>query len=737
MKVIIWLACTFLVSAVQAQLKGVVYGSTENDKKPLYGAKIILLSSGGRVISDEEGKFELILPKTLPDTLVVSAMGYFPDTIVVDKKDRFIYLEVVLFSEQLLPEVLVTVRKETKSISRLKTLAVEEIGEGELRKAACCNLSESFETNASVDVNMTDAVSGAKQIQMMGLEGVYTQMQFENIPFLNGLESSHGLTSLPGTWIESIQITKGSGTVVNGYESMAGLINIELKKPTEMESFYVNFYGNRTGRSELNLHSGFNLSEKWTSGIFVHGSVMPFEMDENKDGFRDMPVGNNLAFLNRYDYRGSKMEAQFGISAYADNKIGGQIDAIRRDSAMFYNVGLNARHISAFAKTGFFMKKPGRSVGIVYNYKHQEQDSEFGLRKFTGVQDRGYVNVIYDGLIQTTIHKYKIGTNLVIDQITQALDSLSDDRTQIVPGVFAEYTYTGLRLSAVVGARIDHHNQYGIQTASRVHLKYILTEYTDLRVTAGKGWRVPNYMIDNISLMATSRNWVIPDTIVPEVSWNIGGSIIHEMKWFKRKSTIAVDYYYTFFENQLISDQDKDPALIYFSNIDGLSFSHSFQSELSFTPLVNFDIRLAYKYLDVQSRFGDVVQDRVMIPKHRGFVNFAYRTRNKRWEYDLTCSVFGSSRLPLVELAPGELSTQNQSEVWPMIGAQITHVYKKFDFYLGGENLANYRQKDPIIDADQPFSPYFNATRVWAPIFGMNVYFGIRYKIDRKVENKK
>lgn len=730
--------CVLFLGTVNAQVKGIIYGSDKKGKTPIYGAKVRLLHAKTGAVTDEDGKFEIVLPRELPDTMVFTAMGYYPDTIVVDKKDRFISFEVVLYSDQLLPEIVISVKKGTHTISRLKTLQVEEIGEGELRKAACCNLSESFETNASVDVNITDAVSGAKKIMMMGLDGVYTQIQMENIPYLRGLESSYGLNSMPGTWIQSIQITKGTGNVVNGYESMAGLVNLELKKPHDMESLYLNAYVNRMGRTELNFNSGFHLNKKWTSGWFAHASSHPIEMDWNNDGFRDMPNGYNTAVLNRYHYEGKKMEAQFGVNAYLDYKEGGQVNAIRNGISDFYNVIIDSKHIDAFAKTGFFMKKPGHSIGVVYNAKYQTVDATFGLRSFTGTETRGYINAIYDGIIGTTIHKYKFGVSGVYSDITQKIqqDSLQNDRLEIVPGVFGEYTYSGIRLSAVVGARGDYHNLFGFQFSPRVHLKYLLTEYTDLRFTVGKGWRVPNYMIDNISLLATSRSWVAPDTIMPEVSWNIGGSIVHEFKMFKQKANITLDFYHTNFENQLIVDRDEDVNMIVFRNLQNGSYSNSFQAELSFSPSRTIDLRFAYKYLDVKAKYGGVMQQKVMIPKHRGFFNFGYKTRNKKWEYDLTCSVFGESRLPMVALPDSTLSTDNFSSVFPMLSSQITYVYKRWDFYLGGENLLNYTQKNPIINSSNPFSSTFNGTRIWAPVYGINVYAGIRFKIERKKEEE-
>jgi outer membrane receptor protein involved in Fe transport len=266
--------------------------------------------------------------------LIISAVGYISDSIPVNKNDRFIALDITLFSEKILPEVIIEYRKKSHGISKMKTLHVEELTSAELRKAACCNLSESFETNASVDVNITDAVSGAKKIRMMGLDGVYTQIQMENIPYLRGLESSFGLNSLPGTWIESIQITKGTGTVVNGFESMAGLVNLELKKPSEMERLFVNGYQNIFGRSELNLNAGQVLNEKWSTGTFAHASSVYGNIDHNMDNFRDLPMGDNLALVNRWSFQGKKMESQFGFNVYQDRKVGGQTSFKRENANM-------------------------------------------------------------------------------------------------------------------------------------------------------------------------------------------------------------------------------------------------------------------------------------------------------------------------------------------------------------------------------------------------------------------
>jgi outer membrane receptor for ferrienterochelin and colicins len=732
MKNIITFVVVLCSYSTMAQLTGVVLGSNGKTQEPIPGAKVYLLNAKIGAEACGEGSFEMILPRHLPDTMVVSAVGYTSDTLIVTKSERFTNLKIVLFEDAILPELVIEYRKSTKSFQKVNALAVEEVSLGELRKAACCNLSESFETNVSVDVNFTDAVSGAKTIQMMGLEGVYTQIQLENIPYLRGLEQPFGLSSFPGTWINSIQITKGTGNVVNGYESMAGLVNIEMFKPQDMDVFFLNGYANVYGRAELNAHGSMHVGKKWNTALFAHASGVFAENNHNHDSFMDMPMGTLYAFNNRWNYQGKKMEAQIGVNTYLESKYGGQVGYRRGSNSGLYGMESDAKHLDVYAKTGFFLKKPYNSIGVIYNLKYQENDALFGIRKFNGVEKRGYINGVFESIIGNTNHKYKVGLSGVFIDMQQQMDSLTDNRVEIVPGAFAEYTYTGARLTTVVGVRGDYHNLYNFQFSPRVHAKYAITEFTDLRVTAGKGWRVPNYMIDNISLLATSRQWIAPNETRPEISWNFGGSLVQTFKLFGNQASFVVDYYHTLFENQLIVDRDENVNQIIFKNMNTKSFSNSLQTEFSFSPLKQFEIRLAYKFLDVRAEYGGQMQQKVMVPKHRGFINMAYHTRNKKWEFDVTASVFGASRLPVAQLDSITYTTDNMSEVYPQLSAQITYKHKRWDFYIGGENLTNYRQHHPIIDSENPFGTYFDATRIWAPVMGINVYAGFRFIIEHK-----
>lgn len=711
-----------MVFHFQAQIRGVVQGADSLQTKPLKNVKISLLRAGTTVYSNEDGTFEILLGKQSPDTLLFTAKGYRPDRMVVTRSDRFAALHVVLISGQLVREIVVSGGKDAHGISKMKTLHVEELTSAEFRKAACCNLSESFETNATVDVSMADAISGAKKIQLLGLDAVYTQLQFENIPFLRGLESAFGMSTIPGTWLESIQITKGTGSVVNGYESMAGLVNLEFKKPKDMPLISLNAYQNRFGRTELNLQSGQRLSERWHMGLFASGAAIYGRFDHNHDGFRDQALSNTFSLLQRFSYQGPRMEAQLGLQAYTDDKTGGQM-SFSKQNPVGYGMALQSQHISAFSKTGFFGKKPGQSLGLIANVKFQDLNGYYGLRHFIGKEKRAYLNVIYDDFIGNADHKIKAGASFLGLQIQQFATQpngamvVGNTRTELVPGAFTEYTYSGNRLSAVIGARYDQHNIAGAQFSPRAHLKYALTPQLDLRATGGRAWRLPNYVADNLSLLASSKAWVTSPTLLPEISWNVGASLVQGFSFKKRKGSLSLDAYHTRFSQQLVADRDTISSLVVFKNLSNNSVATVLQAEFAYELVRGLDLRLAYKFQDVRALYNGKLQNQVLLPRQRFFTNLAYQTRNKRWEYDLTYSRYSAVRLP----------HHGTGSPWALLNAQVTRSWKKTELYIGGENLLNFMQQHPIMGVDNPFGSDFDATEIWAPIMGWNVYFGLRY----------
>jgi outer membrane receptor for ferrienterochelin and colicin len=737
------------VKPISAQhTMGKVLGTNDNGtKEALPGANVYWQGTTIGASTDASGVFQIPNPETIPANLIVSMIGFVSDTIAVKQQNRM-DLQVVLKNTVNLKEVNVETRQNTTLYSSFNPINTEVISGKELLKAACCNLSESFSTNASVDVAFTDAVSGAKKIQMLGLDGVYTQILSENMPMLRGLSSAYGLNYIPGTWIDNILVTKGTGSVVNGYESISGQINLEFLKPqNEKKRLFINLYVNAKSRAEVNIHLAKKINTKWSTMLFTHVSDLSKKNDMNHDSFLDMPLTRQYNVFNRWDYHNQKnFEAQFGVKALVETRQGGQTNFNYKNdlgtnnthghiSTRPYGIGINTKVLEYFSKTGFmFPSTPYKSIGIQTSGKWQQQDMYFGHRRYNGEQKNFYLNAIYANIINNTNHKYKLGASYLLDDYFEVYNDSTSNyffaRTESVPGVFAEYTYTHTdNFSLVAGARADYHNLFGIQYTPRLHMRYNVTKSTTLRLSGGRGFRTSNIFVENQSVFASSRQLVIQEKLRPEVAWNYGISANQKFKLFYNEAFVNVDFFRADFENQVIVDLDQHVNKIVFYNLDGQSYSHSLQVDFGFTPIKMLDIKMAYKWYDVKTTYNHVLLDKPYVPKHRIMLNMAYSTYMDIWKFDFTTNWLGQSRIPNTLLSPVQYQLPTRSKEYYLMNAQITKKFRKFEVYLGCENIMNYMQKNPIIASDNPFGSNFDASMIYAPVDGRIVYAGFRMSI--------
>lgn len=639
--------------------------------------------------------------------------------------------------------VVVTGYKAATSLSKKEAGLVFNIDKKELLKAACCNLSESFETNATVDVSFSNAVTGTKQLKMLGLDQKYTSLTKEQLPEIRGLASAYGLNFIPGRWIESIQLTKGGSTVTNGYESITGQINTELLKNAKTPETSLNLFSDFNGRAEANITSVSPINEKWSQTFLLHGNGTFGNTDMNGDGFLDRPKGTqiNAAYLLNYnDLEKSGFGSHFGINFIRDERTAGQVDfdkKLAQDKQYAYGVGIDISRFQVWNKTGYVFKgKPYQSIGWMNQYVYHQQDSFFGLRNYNGQQHTYYSNLIFESIIGNTNHKYKAGASFLYDGYEENYLTDNLKRNEIVPGIFAEYTLTGLKYTLVAGARADFHNLAGTQFTPRLNFKYDFTPQTILRLSAGRGFRTANVFAENQQYFASNRAINILSNggniygLKPEIAWNYGVSLQQEFKIFGRKSTIIADFFRTDFQDQVLVDLDKSPQQLTFYNLEGKSFANSFQTQWDFTPFKNFDVRLAYKYYDVQADYIGGRREIPFMAKHRGFVNLAYATnKNDKggfWSFDTTLNWVGKQRLPDTSSNPAEFQLPVYSESYAILNAQISRNFnKKIRAYVGGENLTSYYQKNAIVDFKNPFGSYFDGGMVYAPIMKANFYVGL------------
>ena len=730
-----------LVSLVKAQIQGeVLEGKPSGNKKPLIAANVYWLNTTKGTTTDANGHF--VLDETEETTmLVVSYVGYQSDTL--DTKGKK-YFRMVLKPSEVLDNVVIQDEKATTEFNTLEGINTINITEEELFKAACCNLSESFETNPSVSVSFTDAVTGTKQIQMLGLSGPNIMIGIENMPGgVRGLSSNVGLSFIPGTWIQSIQVVKGVGSVVNGYESIAGHINVEMKKPQDSEKLYLNLYGNQSGRTEVNVNLTQLVGKKWKTTVLLHGDSRPFKHDKNQDGFLDFPTTNQFNFVNRWLYEGlANTAAQFGVKIMGDNKLGGHEDFNRnvdQQTTNIYGLEINTNRYEAWGKLGYVTKgKPYQSMGLQLSAIRHEQKAYFGQVDYDATQNTLYSNLIYQSILGTVQHKFKTGLSFIYDQYDEQLSFGNYIREEIVPGAFLEYTYDYFeKFILIAGLRTDYNHLFGVFVTPRLHTRYAFSDASTLRASVGRGQRTANIFAENISLLATNRKVLFakPQTskgygFTPNTAWNFGLNFTHDFLFNYRLATLSFDLYHTNFQNQVVVDVDTPGETTFFA-LNGKSYSNSLQVQLDYEMTRRIDLRLAYRWIDAQTDFQSERKANPLIAKNRAFMNLAYKTKDNNWAFDFTTQWVGEQRLPDTSTSPEVFRLLEYSPDYLIVNTQVTKSFKKgWDVYLGVENLGNYRQDDPIVSAENASGKYFDTSIVYAPIFGRMIYAGLRFKIQ-------
>ncbi|MFK5854577.1 MAG: carboxypeptidase-like regulatory domain-containing protein [Bacteroidota bacterium] len=727
--------------ALYAQLvTGSISEYIDGEKIPLGGATIIQLNTQNGKVAGADGKFSIELNPVHPQVLIISFVSYQNDTVNL-VKTGYDDISVILSDAKNLDEVEVNARQTGSAISRADTRLVTNIVEEELQKAACCNLSESFENNATVDVSYSDAVTGAKQIKMLGLAGIYVQLLTENIPNMRGLATPWGLGYIPGSWMESIQVSKGTSSVINGYEAMVGQINVEYKKADEGDRFFLNMYGNQLGKIEGNANVRFQVTDKLSTAILAHVENMSVKHDLNGDSFLDQPLINQVNIFNRWRYVNKQFRSRFGFKYLSENRQGGQMqfDPDKEHTVENgYGVGVETNRYEAFLKMGYvFEHRSNTTFGFQNQVVIDDQNSFFGLTTYDAQQFSYYGNFMFESWVINTSHGFTTGLTFTYDSYDEKLNDSTFYRTEKVGGGFVQYSYLNNKnLNVIAGIRLDNHNLYGLLFTPRIHVKYNVNENNIIRLSAGKGYRSANVIAENSSMLATSKKIIFTEELKIESSWNYGISYTTYINIGGNELSITTDYFRTQFENQVIIDREDNPAFVYVYNLDGQSYSNSFQIESMYELFKNFELTLAFRYNDVKTTIGGKFQEKPLVNKYKGLLALSYQTPLKKWQFDMNVQIIGNQRLPYTGFYPVEYQRPSHSPDYAIVNAQITRYFNQFEIYLGGENLGNYRQLDPIIAPEDPFGEYFDSSIVWGPITGIKVFVGFRYLIpDRNTKS--
>ncbi|MBR2234319.1 MAG: TonB-dependent receptor [Prevotella sp.] len=621
---------------------------------------------------------------------------------------------------QELREVTVT----ANGVNRVRASAVgntEIISSKELLRAACCNLGESFTTNPSVDVNYADAATGARQIRLLGLSGTYVQMLTENIPNYRGLATPFALGYIPGPWMQSIQVSKGASSVKNGHESITGQINVEFKKPQATPFADANLYYNTKGKLEANLGGNLQLSKRWSTALLGHYEMPGKAHDANGDGFADMPKIKQGLLQSRWAWMGDYYIFQASVKGLKEHREGGQLAHHSPLTTHPYLIDITNERYEAFVKNAYiFNEEHASNVALILSGSLHHADAEYGQKSYHADQRNGYASLMFETDFSEH-HSLSTGVSLNYDY-------LSEFPSETTPGLYAQYTYKlGERLVVMGGLRWDHSSIYGGFLTPRMHLKYSPNGFLTLRGSIGKGWRTVHPLAENHYLLASGRHVVVDPDLDQEEAWNYGLSAALSIPVGEKKLELNAEYYYTTFLHQAVIDFDADPHTVRFSNLDGESYSHTWQAEASYPLFEGFTLTATYRRSNVKSTYGGVLNEKPLTNKYKGLVTASYAPGLGKWQFDVTLQLNGGGRMPTpYATADGFPSWPARYKGYEQLSAQITRFFRFWSIYVGGENITNFKQKNPVIGADDPWGPNFDSTLIWGPVHGTIGYIGIR-----------
>ncbi len=727
---------------------------------PLVGAVVYWKGTQVAATTDVDGWFTIQrLDTTEGHILNIQYVGYaLTEVEILPEEER---LKLIVAESATLDDVVVETRRRSSFSSSINPLNVEEIGAGELRRAACCNLSESFENNATVNVSFSDAVTGAKEIELLGLRGTYTQMLVENRPTFNRLGRAFGLEYIPGTFIEHIQISKGASSIRTGSQGMSGQINTQLVKPSTAPLLFANLYANTFGRVELNLQFNHRFSERWSTGLLVHGNLFETRIDHNSDSFLDAPLKRQANVISRWLYQAPGWHVEANLQGIVDARRGGQQPEIDPETIQapnsFYEVNNDVRRVGIFGKVGYsgFDNKK-QSIATIYDFNIHEHKGKFGRRDYLGQQTRAYLQLIFETGWLPSAHNLMLGATVEYVDIQEQFDQVYIDRKELWTSLQAEYDWTVelnnawgssfTLLAGIQGLALTTNAYNYIVPIPRVNLKFNFTDDWVIRASAGRGIRTANVLLENMRFMASYRNFVLQENILPEDAWNYGMNMVWNYNVNNNyEGSVSVDAYRTQFTNQLVADVDGDPNYndLQLYNLRGTSFSNSFLVTWSQTFFQQLECRLAYKFNDVQMTMGDVLHEVVLMPRHRALLHLSWATKKKNWSFNFTYNIIGPQRLPHLHPPFGNnLPDYRYGSYSPAYGLVHAHIVKHFgeawEVYVGSENLGNYTQSAPILGHGNPFeeSPAetarFDAASVYGPILGRMVYAGVKYTVQGK-----
>jgi outer membrane receptor for ferrienterochelin and colicins len=748
MKIIfLFLLCALSISA-QTTIKGVV--SSENESLPYATVQIAELKKG--VSTDENGyyTFENIPIGTY--TILFSYTGFKTISKKISLENQAEYtLNCTLSELNTLDEVVLT--GTLKAVSRLETpVPVEVYTATFFKKNPTSNIFEALQNVNGVRPQLNCNICNTGDIHINGLEGPYTMVTIDGMPIVSGLSTVYGLSGIPNSLIERVEIVKGPASSLYGSEAVGGLINIITKKPETAPLFYADIFSTSWLETNIDIGTKYKISSKINSLLGINYFKYDNPIDNNNDNFSDVTLQDRISVFNKFSIeRNSGKELSFAGRFFYEDRWGGEMQWNKsfRGGTEIYGESI---YTNRYELLGKYQLPLIENVTTTFSYTNHNQNSVYGDVFFLAKQEIAFAQITWDKKIKN--HDFLLGTayryQFYNDNTTA---TIQPDKSKIVSLFIQDEISFNEKQSLLLGSRYDYNSIHGSIFTPRIAYKYKPTPNDIFRINAGTGFRIVNLFTEEHAALTGSRDVIITENLNPEKSYNININYLRKFEMANSvHSVLEFSSWYTHFDNQILPDYDTNPNQIIYSNLNGYSKTYGITANAEFIFPFGLKTMVGITALESKNKRDGIVSSPILTEKFSATWGITYDIPKWHLSIDYTGNLYGPMRLPLL----GDLDPRREySPFWSIQNIQFT--YKKInrlELYAGIKNLLNWtpnknnpflvaRANDPfdkevvfdtngnaVATPNNPYALTFDPSYVFAPNQGIRGFLGLRYKLD-------
>jgi outer membrane receptor for ferrienterochelin and colicins len=724
-----------LFSTTLKAFSGEIKGIITNKDKAVSFASIVILNSKIGTQTDENGKFIIKNAPIGKQTIQFSSIGYKTKQLIINVlEEKIIILNIEIEEENAqLNEVVVTGTMKETSINE-SPAPIQILNPTFFRKNPTPSLFESLSMVNGVRPQLNCNVCNTGDIHINGMEGPYTMVMIDGMPIVSALSSVYGLSGIPNSMVERIEIMKGPASTLYGSEAVGGLINVITKKPSNAPKFNFDFNTSSYHENNFDASSKVKISK---FDILFSGNYFRFNKrwDINQDNFTDITLQNRISIFNKWSMRRSQNRI-FNIAAryIYEDRFGGEMQwkKTNRGESEIYGESIFTKRVEMLGS--YQLPIDNQKVTLNFSFNEHQQNSVYGSTFYLATQRIAFgqllwdkkLNKNHDALLGLTYRQTFYDDNT---PITQTIDIKNAPNLISLPGFFAQDEVTlNSKNKLLLGLRYDYNSKHGGIATPRLNWKFTPKKDDIFRLSLGNGYRVVNLFSEDHAALTGSRTVLIVNELKPERSYNTNLDYQHFFTFENCYGNIQLNGFYTYFANKIIADYDQNPELVVYDNLKGLGISKGIALNTEFSFSSSLKIFAGATLIDVYRKENDLKINQIQTPNTTANYVISYSFIKAQLTFDLTGNLYSPMRLPIVR-AYGD----TRPEYSPWFGIHNIQATKRFanglQLYGGIKNFTNFLPKDPIFNPEKPFSEQFDPSYNYAPLQSIRGFVGLRWSI--------